>query len=327
MRGAPGHTLRSRDARPGAKILATGLVGAVMTAMPMNDARSSGVTAQATPWRLSSPVYRTVAVASGGRIYVLGGHDSAGGSVSSVIRFDPGTGNSAVAGSLALPTHGAAAAVLEGKILVFGGASLQVHDTVQEFDPATGKTKVVGYMPVVRADTTAASVDKEVVLIGGFDGDGPQGDVWATTDGTRFRVVAHLAQPVRYPAVAVQRNDVYVFGGLISGGEYNGLFTSDIQEVAPSSGTARVVGHLPQPLAHAMGASIGGRLFVIGGSTPTGPSRQVLRFDLAKASVSLVTRLPQPLTDAAVATIGTTAYLLGGMSTSGPLDTVMFVRA
>lgn len=298
-----------------------------MSAMPMNDARSPGVTVQGTPWRLPSPVYRTVSVASGGRIYVLGGHDSAGGSVTSVIRFDPGTGKSAVAGSLALPTHGAAAAVLEGKILVFGGASLQVHDTVQDFDPATGTTKVIGYMPGVRADTTAASVGKEVVLIGGFDGYGPQGDVWATTDGTSFRVVAHLAQPVRYPAVAVQGSDVYVFGGLISGGEYNGLFTSDIQEVVPISGTARVVGHLPQPLAHAMGASIGGRLFVIGGSTPTGPSRQVLRFDPAKASASLVTRLPQPLTDAAVATIGTTAYLLGGMSTSGPLDTVIFVRA
>ncbi len=96
-------------------------------------------------------------------------------------------------------------------------------------DAPSSAVKVIGYMPIVRADTTAASVGKEAVLIGGFDGYGPQGDVWATTDGTNFRVVAHLGQPVRYPAVAAQGNDVYVFGGLVSGGEYNGLFTSDIQ--------------------------------------------------------------------------------------------------
>jgi hypothetical protein len=30
---------------------------------------------------LPAPVYRTVAVVAGGRIYVLGGHDVAGGSV------------------------------------------------------------------------------------------------------------------------------------------------------------------------------------------------------------------------------------------------------
>lgn len=80
--------------------------------------------------RLPAPVYRTTAVVAGGRIYVLGGHDSAGGTINDVCGVDPASGRSHRAGSLALPTHGAAAAFLGGRIFVFGGAASTVHDAV-----------------------------------------------------------------------------------------------------------------------------------------------------------------------------------------------------
>jgi hypothetical protein len=98
---------------------------------------------------LPAPVYRTVAVADAGKIYVLGGHDLAGGSVATVEAFDPAHGVARRAGDLVYPTHGAAAANLDGRILVFGGASISVHDVVQEFSPATGRSRVVGTMPTV----------------------------------------------------------------------------------------------------------------------------------------------------------------------------------
>ena len=278
-------------------------------------------------WRLPAPVYRTVAVAASGRIFVLGGHDPAGGTITDVYRLDPATGRSARAGRLALPTHGSAAAVLGGRILVFGGASSSVHNTVQCVPSASGRASVIGYMPRQRADVTAARVGRRVVLVGGFDGFGPQSDVWASADGKTFRVVAHLSQPVRYPAVVVHGSDVYVFGGLISGGEYDGTFTSDIQRIHLPTGAAAIVGHLPAPLAHAIGAVIRGGMLVIGGSTPVSTSAAVLRFDPATNKLSRVATLPAPLTDAAVATIGSTAYLLGGISGGRPLDTVTVVRA
>jgi serine/threonine-protein kinase PknK len=275
--------------------------------------------------RLPAPVYRTVAVAAASRIYVLGGHDRAGRTVSDVDVFDPVGGVSRRAGSLALPTHGAAAANLGGRILVFGGASSSVHDVVQQFVPASGRALVVGHMPMVRADVTAAVVGRRVILVGGFDGVGPQGEVWATGDGRSFRVVARLPQPVRYPAVAALGSAVYVFGGLISGGEYTGRFSSAIQRVYLPSGTARVVGRPPTPLAHAMAAVVAGRIFVLGGSAPGGPSDAVRRFVPATGRIVLAGRLPHPLTDAAVATIGRTVYLLGGIS-SGPVATITAVR-
>jgi len=217
-----------------AVLIRTGACAAAIGALLAFDggdpasASANVLTTTLTAWRLPAPVYRTVAVVSGGRIFVLGGHDSAGDTITAVYGLDPRTGKSDVAGTLALATHGAAASVIEGRILVFGGASATVHNTVQAFSPARRTSSIIGNLPSVLADTTAATVGTETVLVGGFNGSAPLGDVWATTNGVRFTVVAHLPQPVRYPAVAVVAGSVYVFGGLISGGEYDGTFTSDI---------------------------------------------------------------------------------------------------
>ena len=105
-----------------------------------------------------------------------------------------------------------------GRVLVFGGASTSVHDAVQEFEPVRASARVIGHLPKVRADVTAAVAGNRVVLAGGFDGIEAQGDVWATADGRTFRIIGRLRQAVRYPAVIAQGSNVYVFGGLISGG-------------------------------------------------------------------------------------------------------------
>src|SRR5439155_14231104 len=132
-------------------------------------------------------------------------------------------------------------------------------------------------------------------------------------------------QPVRYPAVAAVANAVYVFGGLISGGEYTGTFSGAIQRISLRSGAATIVGHLPTPRAHAMAATVDGGSYVLGGSAPGGPSAAIRRFDPATGRLSAAGRLPEPRTDAAVATIGRTIYLLGGIS-SGPLASVIALR-
>ena len=274
---------------------------------------------------LPAPVYRTVAVAAGGRVYVLGGHDIAGGSVTSVEAFDPRSGTARRGRQPRLPDAWRGRCEPGGRILVFGGASTSVHDVVQQFFPASGRSRVIATMPTVRADVTAAVAAGRVILVGGFDGIGPQSSVWATRDGRHFTVVAHLRQPVRYPAVAALGANVYAFGGLISGGEYSGTFTSDIQRIDLRTGSARIVGHLPTPLAHAMAATVNGHVYVLGGSTPHGTSATIRRLDPGSGRTSIAGRLPHPLTDAAVASIGSTIYLLGGIS-HGPLATILAVH-
>jgi streptogramin lyase len=138
-------------------------------------------------------------------------------------------------------------------------------------------------------------------------------------------VIAKLPQAVRYPAVVAKRDCVYVFGGLVSGGEYTGRFSDLIQRVCVQHRTATIVGRLPMAVAHAMGALVAGRVLVLGGSTSHGPSAAILRFEPASERVVPAGRLPHPLTDAAVVTVHDAAYLLGGLSTR-PLAGVIEVR-
>lgn len=295
-------------------------------AAPERSRARPGLRASITHWHLPAPRYRTDAVARGDQIFVFGGLDPAGVTVNTVEELNLRTGRMSVAGTLALPTHGSAAGLFDGRLLVFGGASTAVHDVVQQFVPPRRTARVIARLPGPRADVTAAVVGHTVVLLGGFDGIGPQRDVWASRDGRHFHVIGALRQAVRYPAVVADGNSVYVFGGLVSGGEYDGQFTNLIQRVriAPHASVG-IAGHLPSPVAHAMGALVGGRILVMGGSTPHGPSNAVLRFDPSHHRVWRATRLPHPLTDAAVAAVGDTAYLLGGISTR-PLSGVIAVR-
>ncbi|HEY5454036.1 MAG TPA: hypothetical protein VIJ96_01055 [Acidothermaceae bacterium] len=280
--------------------------------------------AKVLPSVLPAVVYRTQAAAIGGFVYVAGGIDAAGVTVAGVYRLDPSTGAVTRAGALTTPTHGAAALTLGGRILVFGGAAASVHTTVQAFDPATGQTTVIGRLPSPLADLTAAAVGNQMLLLGGFNGARALDTILSTTDGMTFHLLGHLAQAVRYPAVAVASGDVYLFGGLLAGGEYTGTFSTAIQRVDPTSGTTTVVGHLPIPLAHAKAVVLDGQLLVLGGSTTGGPSATIFRFDPTTAQVSKVGTLPAPATDGAVATVGDTAYLLGGIS-RGPIATIMAI--
>jgi N-acetylneuraminic acid mutarotase len=277
------------------------------------------------PSVLSAVVYRTQAGAVGGFVYVLGGIDAAGVTVAEVYRVDPSTGAVTRAGALATPTHGAAALTFGGRVLVFGGAATSVHTTVQAFDPATGQTTVIGRLPGPLADLTAAAVGTQMLLLGGFNGAHGLDTILSTTDGMSFHLLGHLAQAVRYPAVAVAGGDVYLFGGLLAGGEYTGTFSTAIQRIDPTSGTTTVVGHLPIPLAHAKAVVLDGQILVLGGSTTGGPSAAVFRFDPTTARASKMGALPEPDTDGAVAVVGDTAYLLGGIS-RGPIATIIAIR-
>lgn len=115
------------QAAQGSRTSTGAVVAPVMAVATAALAALCGLAQAAGAPSLPAPVYRTVAVAAGGKVYVLGGHDLTGASVTSVEVFDPAHRVARLAGSLVYATHGAAAANLRGRILVFGGASTSVH--------------------------------------------------------------------------------------------------------------------------------------------------------------------------------------------------------
>ena len=105
-------------------------------------------------------MYRTTALVASGRIYVLGGHDSAGGTTDAVHVIDPASGSARRAGTLPLADARRLRRESRRRILVFGGASSAVHDVVQQFSPRSGSVHVIGHMLGARADVTAVVVGR-----------------------------------------------------------------------------------------------------------------------------------------------------------------------
>ena len=148
----------------------------------------------------------------------------------------------------------------------------------------------------------------------------------ATSDGAKFDILGDLPVPVRYPAVAAEGTDVVVLGGTTGATDGTAGDTTAVQVLDTRTGTVRVVGQLPKTLAHAVAATVRGRVYVFGGRWGGVPTAQVWRWDSATATLVPVGMMASAVTDGAAATIGDTAYFVGGESPN-PISTVTELRA
>ena len=317
------------------------------------------------PWHLAVPISREVAVTGpGNRLIVLGGLTAGGASVNGVYAFRTGTGAARNLGSLRAPLHDAAAAVIGGHALVFGGGSAASVATVQAFAlhgprshaPAATASHA-GSMPAPRSDVAAVTIGRTAYLVGGYDGARPDAAVLATTNGHAFTAVATLPVPVRYPAVAALGGKIFVFGGQAITGGHAGAPLDVIQAVNPARHTAAVIGHLPRPLAGAVAVTVGNELFVAGGessatrppaagvgmtqlgpgetspgpgaeasASPTTTVSTIWAFDPATTRLLPVGHLQVPVSHAAVTVAGGTAWIVGGESGGALVASVQMLR-
>ena len=166
---------------------------------------------------------------------------------------------------------------------------------------------ISGHLPQPRSDLAVAADATTAYVVGGYTGSAELPDVLATTDGASFRVVAQLAQTVRYPAAVVVGSDLWVFGG-----EHQGVATDDIQRIDLTTGVASIAGHLPGPLAHAAATVLDGTVLVVGGTDGQTHQSTIYRFDPATVAAAPVGALPVPTSDMAVAVLDDGAYVVGG---------------
>jgi hypothetical protein len=276
---------------------------------------------------------------------IAGGLTAASTTTTAVRLLNPETGQTRVAGHLAVATHDAGGALLGSRPFVFGGGSLSSTDAVQSGQPGQAPA-ATSKLPGVRSDLSAVTLAGHAYLVGGYNGARYYSAVLTTADGRRFRVAARLPVPVRYPAVAALGSQIWVFGGQTPSG-----ITSTIQRVDPANGRATVVGQLPAPLAHATGFTLGGRVFVAGGQTAPAAGRSRTAKPSARLSTSnrvfqyvpastqaaasggpapgvirIAGHLPVPVANAAAAVMGSTAYLVGGDNGQRPFPAVTTFR-
>jgi hypothetical protein len=258
---------------------------------------------------------------------ILGGLATGDTSTSRIVAVDPAGGDSVVNGQLALAVHDSAGAVIGGRSFLFGGGSATTVSVVQAWEDA-GTAVQVASLPQARSDLSAATLDGTTYIAGGFDGSAMTPDVLATTDGVSFRTVARLAVAVRYAAVSVLGDSLWVIGGVTSTSEGGTAETDAIQRVDLLTGHVTIAGRLPKPMGHATALILDGQIFVLGGRSGTVPSAAIWRLDPSSGAVAVAGQLPEPVSDAGSVVVGGLGYLVGGELTgpSQPLDTVVVLR-
>src|SRR5205823_15010546 len=100
-----------------------------------------------------------------------------------------------------------------------------------------------------------------------------------------------------------------VFGG----GEAR---TIDTVQSFGDSGTGRIVGRLPTSRSDLVAASVGGRVYLLGGYDGTRPVADVLETSDG-VRFGVVARVPDPVRYPAVAVVGSRIYLFGGEGPGG----------
>ncbi len=270
------------------------------------------------PYRLAAPVQREVAVQDGRTVYLAGGLDSSDVSASGVFALNPATGRLTSLGSMTDAFHDGAGAMIDGKLFVFGGGTVSGTDVVQAFDPASRSSAVVGHLPVSLSDLSAVTVGDTTYIVGGYDGHTPRREIYATTDGTSFRMVGRLPEGVRYPAVSAVGTTIVIAGGRAANGPVDTVTAFDTV-----NGTISSLGALPVPVAEASAVTIAGVVYVIGGRDASGDAvSEVVSIDPARGAIRRADPLRQPVADAGAVSGPNGALLIGG-SRSSAVDQVL----
>jgi N-acetylneuraminic acid mutarotase len=259
------------------------------------------------PWHLPYAAGRQAVVTTGpGTVLVAGGLVAGDQSTAQVVQVDLTRQRTSPLPPLPVPVHDVAGGLAGTTPLVVGGGNATEQDVVQALHGTTWR--VVGHLPTTRSDLSIVQRGRTPLVVGGYDGASVPTTLLAlSADGTSSPA-GHLVQGVRYAATAVADHTAYVFGGEVDNAELSGVQAVDLR-----TGHTRVVAHLPVPLGHAMAATVGTRVLLMGGRTS--PDRQtgaMWWFDPSTGRFSPAGRLPRPLSDAAVAAYGHRVWLLGG---------------
>lgn len=224
------------------------------------------------------------AVVLDGRIYLIGGFGTTTNvPVDRVHVLDTSTHTWSSAAPLPAPRGGHGAAVLDGRIHVLGGgnseSTLADHD---EYDPATDRWRARAPLPRSEGSPAVVVHDGRLLAIGGRSGYADFGDVYVyDADGDRWLPGPPI--PPRGTAGAVSHcGAVYLFGGE---SQPAGRTLGDVLRLDAGAEKWISVEPMPTPRSFARAVTLGGAVYVVGGSPAAGSSHDstgstvVERFD------------------------------------------------
>jgi N-acetylneuraminic acid mutarotase len=204
------------------------------------------------------------------KMYVIGGSTSILGTgyvVDSVYEYNPVSDSWTSKSKIPTPLMAAAAAVVDGKIYVIGGAPFgmnSAYKSVYEYNPAIDIWTKKTDMYTARLLASATVVDGKIYVFGGaanLYGTGfsavevydPSADTWAVKGPMPIPRATHVSSAVN--------GNIYIFtGALRPGSVYN-----DVLEYNPTLDTWVTKTSIPTPRVAPAACSIGGKIYIIGG--------------------------------------------------------------
>ena len=222
-----------------------------------------------------------------------------------------------VAGHLPVGGSGAGAALAGAKLVVAGGAG----NAAVLAGRAGGSLERSGTLPGPLSAPQVFVVGGTTYVLGGERGRTPT-DGLLRLDLARHRVlpVGTFEEPLAAAGVATRAGSVYLVGGW-TGEKYA---TAVLRFTPPD--TTDLLTRLPAGVRSPAVVLLRHTLYVAGGRTIAGVSRQLFAVDVDTGAVTVLDPLPRAVEQAVLLVSGTRLYLLGGKAASGkPVATVISI--
>jgi N-acetylneuraminic acid mutarotase len=206
-----------------------------------------------------------------GKIYAIGGRTTwyGGATLATVEEYDPATDTWTQKADMPAPRDGLFASVVNGKIYAIGGWRGGVDlSTVEEYDPATDTWTTKADMPTARWVVSTSVVNGKIYAVGGLTTSAglptveeydPVTDTWTKK--------ADMPVPGAARTSVVDKK-IYAFGGTPRRG---GAPVSTLLQYDPATDAWTVKDDMPVRMLGMGTSAVGGRIYVIGGSSTPYP--------------------------------------------------------
>lgn len=280
------------------------------------DPLPSSVRQEAPRWSQRAAMFtargRAAAGLVDGRLYVVGGENTAGDS-DVVEVYDPAFDSWRQLQPRPVAARGAAAAGLGAALYVAGGCTgegdgVRVLDRVDHYDPAADVWTPAAPLPAPRCGLAMAAYGERLFAIGGWDGSKVTATMFVYDPvANRWQSLAPLPAPRAFAAFAILRDRIYLMGGRDDEQQQDEMWVYD-----PATDVWAEAPALPEARAGLTAAAEGTSIYAIGGGEGDQPGLHE-RFDLTTQVWSTIDAPRRgPWRSVAAAMIGPNLHIVGG---------------
>ncbi len=229
---------------------------------------------------LPRSMHHTMAAATNGRVYVIGGEMSRSGIadqgifLNTVYEYDPATATWTERTAMPTARSGGATGVIDGKIYVAGGRPPGGHDFAV-YDPAADTWTELPDLPTQRNHLAAGVIGGRLYVVGGRFGGGVGSEMTGVVevyDPSSNNWTRAAPMPTARGGVngIAARGCFYAFGGEGNDADPRGVFAEN-EVYDPRAGSWRRLDPIPTPVHGVAGAAyLNGWIHLPGGGTARG---------------------------------------------------------